>query len=216
MERDSDVTRPGAEIAASDTAPGTAARGEGGRRKNKREVVLLKAAELIARHGIDGTSMRDIAAAADMLPGSLYYHFASKEEMVLAIHKRVVGDMTRSVEQAVEAAQSPWDRLERAAIAHLEALLETGNMVAIISPHFEQHREDLNRELRAQRDAYEVMFRELFEALDLPGDVDRGLLRLQLLGALNWVPVWYNADDKRSAGEIARAFVSTIRAGLDR
>ncbi|RBI72716.1 TetR/AcrR family transcriptional regulator [Roseovarius sp. TE539] len=197
------------------TAAGQPAQGDSTRRKNKREVVLLKAAELIARHGIDGTSMRDIATAVDMLPGSLYYHFSSKEEMVLAIHERVVGEMTRKVEQAIEDARLPWDRLERAAVAHLEALLETGNMVAIISPHFEQHRIELNRELRAQRNAYEVMFRGLFDALDLPEGVDRALLRLQLLGALNWVPVWYDPGKDKTAGEIARTFVSTIRAGLD-
>lgn len=196
-------------------ADGQPAQGDSTRRKNKREVVLLKAAELIARHGIDGTSMRDIATAVDMLPGSLYYHFSSKEEMVLAIHERVVGEMTRKVEQAIEDARLPWDRLERAAVAHLEALLETGNMVAIISPHFEQHRIELNRELRSQRNAYEVMFRGLFDALDLPEGVDRALLRLQLLGALNWVPVWYDPGKDKTAGEIARTFVSTIRAGLD-
>ncbi len=77
------------------------------RRNNKREVVLKKAAELIARQGFDGTSMRDIAAAVNMLPGSLYYHFPSKEEMLLAIHERVVGDMTAEVQRAIDKGSDP-------------------------------------------------------------------------------------------------------------
>jgi AcrR family transcriptional regulator len=42
--------------------------------------------------------MRDIATAVYMVPGLLYYNFSSKEDMVLAIHERVVGDMTRKEE----------------------------------------------------------------------------------------------------------------------
>lgn len=185
--------------------------GDKPRRRNKREEVLLKAAELIARHGIDGTSMRDIAAAVDMLPGSLYYHFASKEEMLQAIHERVVADMTRRVEAAVARATNPWDRLEAAAVAHLEGLIATGNMITIISPDFAEDRRALNATLKAQRNAYEVLFRDLFEALGLPEGVDPALLRLQLLGALNWVPVWFDPAAERAPAEIARAFVATLR-----
>jgi hypothetical protein len=73
----------------------------------------------------------------------------------------------------------------------------------------------LNRELRSQRNAYEVVFPGLFDALDLPEGVDRVQLRLQLLGALNWVPIWYDAGKDKNAEKIARTLVATIRAGLD-
>lgn len=173
----------------------------------------MKAADLMARHGFDGTSMRDIAAAVDMLPGSLYYHFPSKEDMLLAIHERVVANMTKRVEVAVATDTEPWERIEKAAVAHLEGLLETGNMVSIISPNFANEREELNDKLKAHRNAYETIFKDLFDALDLPDDVDRGLLRLQLFGALNWVPVWYRPDRGASPDEIARSFVQSIRSG---
>jgi len=180
-------------------------------RKNKREDVLKKAAELIARQGFDGTSMRDIAAAVNMLPGSLYYHFPSKEDMLLAIHERVVGDMTEEVQQAVSKGNDPWDRLERAAVAHLKGLLGSGNLVSIISPNFAQDREAVNEQLKAQRRSYEKIFRDLFADLDITPGTEIGLLRLQLLGALNWVPVWYNAEQKMSPAKIAKAFVRSIR-----
>lgn len=190
------------------------------RRRNKREEVIMKAADLMARHGFDGTSMRDIAAAVDMLPGSLYYHFPSKEDMLLAIHERVVANMTKRVEAAVAAGTEPWERIENAAVAHLEGLLETGNMVSIISPNFAEEREELNDKLKAHRNAYEMIFKELFDALDLPDDVNRGLLRLQLFGALNWVPVWYRPDREPDRGaspeEIARSFVQSLRSGCHR
>lgn len=181
------------------------------RRKNKREQVLKSAAELIARQGFDGTSMRDIASSVGMLPGSLYYHFPSKEDMLLAIHERVVNDMIAGVESAIAKGKDPWDRLERAAIAHLKGLLGTGNLVTIISPNFAEGREELNQSLKDHRRAYEKVFRDLFEDLDLAPGTDRVLLRLQLLGALNWVPVWYNPKGGKPPGKIAKAFVRSIR-----
>ena len=48
--------------------------------------VLNAAARLFGARGFDGTSVRDIARAVGMLPGSLYCHFATKEDL----YRRVV------------------------------------------------------------------------------------------------------------------------------
>ena len=184
-------------------------------RRNNREEVLRKASALIARHGFDGTSMRDIASAVDMLPGSLYYHFPSKEDMLLAIHERVVSDMVADTEAAIAKGKNAWDRLERAAVAHLKALLGSGNLVTIVSPNFAEGREELNEKLKTHRREYEEIFKRLFDEIPLPAAVDRRLLRLQLLGALNWVPVWYDPKRESSPETIAKSFVQTIRRDID-
>lgn len=182
-------------------------------RPSKRELILDKAAELIARQGFDGTSMRDIAAAVNMLPGSLYYHFASKEDLLLDIHERVVNGMTDHVQAAIADVTDPWDRIECAAVAHLEALLGSGSLVTIVSPNFPKDQDALNNRLKAHRNGYETLFNDLFAAIDLHPDTDRRLLRLQLLGALNWVPVWFNPNGRTSVTDIARSFVRAIRQG---
>lgn len=182
-------------------------------RPSKRELILDKAAELIARQGFDGTSMRDIAAAVNMLPGSLYYHFASKEDLLLDIHERVVNGMTDHVKAAIADVTDPWDRIECAAVAHLEALLGSGSLVTIVSPNFPKDQDALNNRLKAHRNGYETLFNDLFAAIDLHPDTDRRLLRLQLLGALNWVPVWFNPNGRTSVTDIARSFVRAIRQG---
>lgn len=205
------MTSHPAAASSSDTKGIPAKKEKAGRRKNKREEVLQRAAELIARQGFDGTSMRDIASSVDMLPGSLYYHFPSKEHMLLAIHERVVTDMTADVERAVAKGRDPWDRLERAAVAHLKGLLGTGTLMTIISPNFAEDRTDLNNKLNAHRRGYEALFRDLFDALEVTDGTDRSLLRLQLLGALNWVPVWYDPKGKTKPAKIAKAFVRSIR-----
>lgn len=52
-------------------------------RPSRREEILTAAAEVFAERGFKGATVRDIGDAAGILSGSLYYHFESKEQIVL-------------------------------------------------------------------------------------------------------------------------------------
>lgn len=182
-----------------------------GRGVARKHELMDRAAELMAERGFEGTSMRDIAGAVGLLPGSLYYHFPSKEDLLLAIHARVVAAMEDRVRLALESVSAPWDRLCAAARAHAAGLIETGNLTAILSPDFAHRSEDLAGQLVAHRHDYEAIFRQLFDDLPLQPQVDRTLLRLQLLGGLNWIPVWFKAEGGRDVDAVADGFVETLR-----
>jgi len=85
------VTGDTAPAATSGATPKIAAptttRRPGARAHNRRGEILDAAARLFARQGFHAASMREIAAAAGMLPGSLYYHFPSKDELLLAVYE---------------------------------------------------------------------------------------------------------------------------------
>jgi AcrR family transcriptional regulator len=53
-----------------------------------RERILEVALDLFTDQGFDGTSMREIAERLRITKPSIYYHFASKEEILLALHMR--------------------------------------------------------------------------------------------------------------------------------
>ncbi|GAB5467967.1 MAG: TetR/AcrR family transcriptional regulator [Rhodospirillales bacterium] len=182
------------------------------RQNNRRHKVLAAAAQLFAAKGLSGTSMRDIASATGMLPGSLYYYFPSKDELFLQVHADAVAEIDRRVEAALESLSDPWERLEAAAAAHLEGLLQRDGTVAIVQPNFPGEQPELNQRLKAQRDSYEARFTQLVEDLPLSAVRDRRLLRLLLLGGLNWATLWYKpGPDRQSPGDIGRAFVALIK-----
>jgi AcrR family transcriptional regulator len=72
---------------ASDDQPG---RGEGNglQAASTRERILDVALDLFTDQGFDGTSMREIAGRLGITKPSIYYHFASKEDVLLALHMR--------------------------------------------------------------------------------------------------------------------------------
>jgi TetR/AcrR family transcriptional regulator, cholesterol catabolism regulator len=180
------------------------------RQHNRRDTLLAAAAAVIAARGYDATSMRDIAQAAGMQPGSLYYHYASKDELFVAVHESAIAAIVAAVETAVAAHDDPWARMEAAAAAHLEALLGSRSTATIVSPDFPVSSARVRARLVAQRDAYERRFHALVDALPLPRGTNRALVRLMLLGALNWTPRWYRTG-RMSPGEIGRGFVRLLR-----
>ena len=154
--------------------------------------------------------MRDIARAVGMLAGSMYYHFPSKEELVAATHGRGVAQIIAAVEQATKDVADPWLRLEAGCRAHLAALLGDEDFAAVVLQEFSRVSPQLRARLIAQRDDYERIFAQLIEALPVAKGVDGRLLRLMLLGALNWAPTWYRQGLAKPE-EIASGFVAMLR-----
>src|SRR5439155_20955761 len=93
------------------------------RADNRLPLLLDEAARLFGAQGFHGTSIRDIVRAVDMLPGSIYYHFETKDFLLAAVYAEGVRRISARVTAAIEGKSGPWERLEAAAIAHLEALL---------------------------------------------------------------------------------------------
>jgi TetR/AcrR family transcriptional regulator, cholesterol catabolism regulator len=180
---------------------------------NRRQDLLDEAARLFSARGFAGTSIRDIASSVGMLSGSMYYHFRSKEELALAVHAEGVRHIQDSVDAALARVQGsdPWQRLEAACTAHVEALLTGTDYAQVVTPQFARALpQALRRTLIAQRDSYEKLFVELVDGLALPKSTDKRYFRLALLGALNWTLTWYHPGGDPPA-KIARGVLAMFR-----
>ena len=187
------------------------------RQTNRREALLEAAARQFLANGHAATSMRDIAAEADMQPGSIYYHFPSKAELLVAVHEEGMRRITAATTSALDACGdgSPWDRLEAACVAHLTALLEGGDFFQALMRNVPLESDPSRERITPMRDRYEAIFGGLLEALDLPAGTNRRDLRLMLLGAMNWSFTWYRPG-RETPADIARQFLDFLRAGFDR
>ncbi|MEM1433047.1 MAG: TetR/AcrR family transcriptional regulator [Pseudomonadota bacterium] len=186
-------------------------------RSNSRNEALLRAsAELFASQGFKATSMRDIAKAVGMLPGSIYYHFNSKDDLLLAIYEAGVEQITTTFQSAIARVEDPWERLQAGMSAHIRAITEESSYTRVIFkvepdqvPRYEQ-------ELIALRDRFEARFKALVDDLPLKPWVDRHLLRLMVLGAGNHAQLWFSADGGYTADEIGAQFCRYVKNAINR
>jgi AcrR family transcriptional regulator len=180
------------------------------RADNRLPLLLDAAARQFTAAGFHGASIRDIVRTVDMLPGSLYYHFAAKEDLLAAVYAEGVRRISARVGAAIAGMSDPWSRLEAACVAHLEALLEESDYAQVVIRVRPGDAPAVAARLVELRDGYERLFVELVDDLPVRRGVDRRNLRLMLLGALNWTQSWYRPGDDDPAA-IARQFVGLLR-----
>jgi AcrR family transcriptional regulator len=182
------------------------------RAEARRQVILTVASDLFATKGFEATSMRDIAAAADLMSGSLYYHFASKEELYVAVQDASVSKIFEAVQRAIATVSDPWPRLEAAAIAHCESMLDRTGFRVLVTPMFPPGLDGAVRSrLVQQRDRFERMIDGVIANLPLPAGTNRSLFQKHYLGAINWVGVWYDPGGPLRPAEIARQIVANLK-----
>ena len=188
--------------------------------KKTRERILDASAALFSQQGYNGTALRDIAAALDMKAGSLYYHFDSKEQLVLEILKIGLKNIINTVITRVNAL--PEDSTTRevlleAAKGHLAALLEKGDYTSTSIRNYGQMPDAVQEEGQLLRDKYENMWKRWLAEAQQKGDIkastDLQIFRLALLGSLNRTLAWYSPGGK-SIDEIAEAQIGFFWDGI--
>ena len=188
---------------------------KGVRPENRRQVILEAAAALFKSKGFDGTSMREIATASGILPGSIYFHFHSKDDLLLSVQRAGLEHLRTAVESALDGISEPWPRLEAACIAHMEVILggKSSSGPALLNGPMDRDSPLWDR-IGALRDEYEKIFRQLVDDLPLPPGTNRKYLRLSLLGSINWTCQWYRPG-RDSPTQLAVEIVWLYRCGLD-
>jgi AcrR family transcriptional regulator len=95
-----------------------------GRRKAvsdlKRGLILDAARNIFEAEGLDGASLRAIAAAAGYTPAALYFHFESKEAIYAEVLRDSLASLGEAVTDATARAKAPSDRLRTAAMAFFD------------------------------------------------------------------------------------------------
>jgi TetR/AcrR family transcriptional regulator, cholesterol catabolism regulator len=105
--------------------------------RTRRRLLDAAAAE-VARHGRAGASLSAIAAAAGLKPGSIYFHFGSREQLIDAMLEEGVRESLARLDRAmteVPQGGSPGDpraRLRAAIRAHLDALHDLRDYAAVV------------------------------------------------------------------------------------
>jgi AcrR family transcriptional regulator len=98
-----------------------------------REAILYAAEQLFSTNGFNAVSVRDIAQAAGANPGSVTYHFRTKDGLLLEIYRRHCGPMNRRRAELLAAARRVRDledRLEAIVRAYVLPAFSSGSDLA--------------------------------------------------------------------------------------
>ena len=187
---------------------------------------------MLRRSGYEATTMKDIAAEVKLTAASLYHHFQNKDALLLAVLEAGLEYVIRQIEPIVHSNMASGDKLRQMIGAHIVSL--TGNTAVGTAMVFEirslmnvrSSSEDWEffEVYIARRDAFFARrdyYEDLFRCVVRDGiqqhafrSVDVGIFTKSLLGANNWVGVWYREDGRLSGPEIADMLADTFLRAL--
>ncbi len=192
------------------TTRGAAIISPGEEGSNRRRQILEIAAQLFARKGYRGTSMRDIGEQAGVLGGSLYHHIKSKDALFVELHNAALDAAEERITAAIAAQDDPWAKLEAACATMLDIQLAPDSLTTPMMNDFREVPDAVRQQLIARRDRFEEPFRALVADLPLPPSIDRSLYRTLLLVQLNATADWYRPG-RLTPDQIAAQIVALFR-----
>lgn len=183
-----------------------------------REFVLGAAARLFRQKGFDKTTVKEIAEACDMLPGSLHYRYPSKESILVDLMRLALEQASTALSEAIRGESEPLEQLRQGINAHLELLVGGSDMVYVLLFEWRSLQGQSRKEMIDLRDRYELLWSAMIQSLSfqnlIRADVDRDLLRLIGLGALNWVATWFNEGGRYTVKDIGDFVWVVIKDGV--
>jgi AcrR family transcriptional regulator len=192
-----------------------------GRAEATRQSILEAAARIFRRDGYAGARLSDIAAEIGMKAGSLYYHFDSREALVEAVMATGTRRTHRRMVETLAALPPDASHLERLAAAietHLIMVLAQEDIASATIKLIWQVPQALRESVLAEQRDYGAEWRTLLAEARAGGairaDVDLSVVRMAIMGALNWAADWYKPG-RMTPREVARDIVAMIIGGLE-
>lgn len=173
---------------------------------NRRDELLRVSARLFREKGFDGTSIRDISDAAGMHSGSPFYHFKTKQDILVAVMEQGLAEGLRKAEEVVQLPLPAEERLVRVIRAQLGTILDEGNdFIPVLLYDWRSLSAASRRRIVAVKDRYDAVWQQLIDELHAAGHItaDPQLARLLILGAVNWTGTWYKRGGRLSLDDIA-------------
>lgn len=195
---------------------------------HNRGQIVDHAARMFMKFGYSGTSIDLIAQSLGCTKGYIYNYFDNKIEIYFAIHRKAMENALAAIEPISLETCSHADKLTAMAHAHLWLIVEETPLSRVSILGLEKHLIDANstadrveiRQISLLRDRYEALFRDVVQAGIDSGEFrlcDTAIVTRTLLGALNWVVVWFDPDKPRgreATRQLVQEVVSVTMNGL--
>lgn len=182
------------------------------------ERIYAAAIRLFGERGYTGTSMRDISDAVGILPGSLYTHISSKEQLLFDIVEDGIEQYLDHLRPCVEKDGPADERLTAVFHAYIDVLSQNMDQTVVAFNQWHHLSDDgYRKRIVKMRREYEGLFTRLLDDGIESGvleSADPRLTVLSIIGLLNAVAQWYSPKGRRTPPEVADSLADLVLRGI--
>jgi TetR/AcrR family transcriptional regulator, cholesterol catabolism regulator len=187
-------------------------------RRNRKDEIIRRFAELVAERGYDAVSLRDVAETLEMSKGTILHHFRTKDRLLEQVHSDYMRRRLAEAHAFLAALDSPTDQVRALIYQLIYAQAEDrAATVAFAREIVRFASEEVMADVRRMRDQYTALMRDAISAgvqRGEFGEVDPAMISLQIFGMCNWSWTWYRPEGAWSADQIAESFTAVLFRGL--
>lgn len=133
----------------------------GSRKGDTFRVIREAAIDLIYEHGYESMNVRQLAEMVGMKAGSLYYHFASKEELLYQLVTDIFNEITEDLEKRLAGQENGLERLDTFVSCLVEWHVLRNKETFIALMELKSLSDEKHREMIALRDQFDRTLDEI-------------------------------------------------------
>lgn len=184
---------------------------------SRREIILQEAAHLFREKGYPAANLRELARRAGIQGGSIYHHFASKQEILFELMDHTMSDMIARLSERLADAASPLEKLRRTVYFHIEYFVTGPDQTYITDDELRNLDPENYLRVVAKRDRYQYIVEGILAAgkqelgwrLEEPKLYTRALLKM-----CAGVATWFKPEGELSIAQVAEAYTDLLCNGL--
>ncbi len=182
-----------------------------------RESIIDMSAYSFAQGGYHATGLTELCAASGLGKGALYHYIGSKEQLLAAIHDRVMDEIMFGADFVAEAGGTWSSQLVMLGDKLLDVLQRYPDHVWVCLHEFPALTGERAARFRQRRREYELRVERILQAGIDAGEfreVDPRLTAMAWLGMHNYTYLWLKADGRLSARDVAKPFAEIFIQGI--
>jgi AcrR family transcriptional regulator len=184
-------------------------------KKSRHQRLFEEAVALFNKQGYAGTSIRDLADAVGILPGSLYAHIDGKHGVLVRLVEHGVDEYLVATANLTGTAEQ---QLRALIDAHIKVIAANIDLALVVF-HQWRHIEGEDRQrVLAKRREYEQRIRRIIDQGMMSGefraDLDARVAVLSILGILNWCPEWLSPTGLDRSAVVSNGLAEIILSGV--
>jgi AcrR family transcriptional regulator len=185
--------------------------------RSVRERILAAAVQLFAQYGYHAATMRDIARISGIQAASIYYHYASKQALLVEIMDTHMRGLNANLQRIVQASTPVQQRLHEAIANHIRLHTTYKAEFFIIDTEIRALEDGQRSAILALRDQYESMLQSLLrEGMEqrIFRQVDIKVASYALIAMCTEVATWFRPGGRLSVQQVIDLYTQMISEGL--
>jgi AcrR family transcriptional regulator len=174
------------------------------------QAICDAATSLIARHGYEAMSMRQLAGEVGVQAAALYRYFPTKQDLLFALMRAHMEELIASWHAAMPAGASAQDALAAFVSNHIRFHVERRHSTHVSNLELRSLSPAHLTSILRLRTAYEKELRRILREGNAAGSFDVGdvtLTAMAIIQMITGVIVWFRPDERLSVAEVSETYL---------